>query len=151
MFIGSIIFAFMAPLVISLRFSLKLLSRLNNFCPILGWQFRCCMLITAVLAAEYTLQPSRPGMRCTRVFGFASVKDNTFPAHFSLRNPIMNTLFQDWATWKSALVGARRKCPWGTPAMRHHTPIHPTNWGWPQTSCLSHAIGDRVRSQAADI
>ena len=36
--------------------------------------------------------------------GFSSVKDNTFPAHFSLRNPIMNTLFRDWATLKFALL-----------------------------------------------
>ena len=43
-------------------------------------------------------------MRCTRVFGFASVKDSTFPAHFSLRNPIIYTLFRDWATLKSALL-----------------------------------------------
>ena len=32
------------------------------------------------------------------------MKDNTFPAHFSLRNPIMNTLFRDWATLKFALL-----------------------------------------------
>ena len=55
-------------------------------------------------SVEYTRQPSRPGTRCTRAFGFASVKDSTFPEHLSLKNPTMNTLFRDWATPKFALL-----------------------------------------------